>query len=325
MSVYRSGFAHYIEKFVSYRKASGCWNDYATGQNLRLFDYYCADHYEDSSSLTVEMVGSWCRKRETETSSSCYTRTLVVREFIDYLRDHGITDIVTPKPPKWERRKYIPHAFTREELEAFFKECDSIIPYKGRAASVVRKLQCPVFFRLLYSSGVRTTEARYLQRSDVDLVHGVLNIRKSKGYDQHYVALHETMTILLKIYDSAIDKIQPERTYFFECIKTGSCYSRDWVKDNFNKLWKAANGAGSHAVAYDLRHHYAIENISSWVDDSFTFSEKLHYLSKSMGHRWIVSTLYYYSIVPRLADKIREKTETRFNEVVPEVWDEEDE
>ncbi len=324
MSVYRSGFTHYIEKFVSYRKASGSWNEYATGQNLRLFDYYCADHYEDSSSLTAEMVGSWCRKRGTETSSSCYTRTLVVREFIDYLRDHGITDIVTPKPPKWEGRKYIPHAFTKEELEAFFKECDSIDPYKGKSASVIRKLQCPVFFRLLYSSGIRTTEARYLQRQDVDLAHGVLNIRKSKGYDQHYVALHETMTVLLKIYDSAIDKIQPERTYFFECIKTGSYYSRDWVKDNFNKLWKAANGADSHAVAYDLRHHYAIENISSWEDDSFTFSEKLHYLSKSMGHRWIVSTLYYYSIVPRLADKIREKTETEFNEIVPEVWDEED-
>jgi len=324
MSVYRSGFTHDIEKFVSYRKASGSWNDYATGQNLRLFDHYCADHYEDSASLTAEMVGSWCRQRETETSNSCYTRTLAVREFIDYLHAHGITDIATPKPPKMERRKYIPHAFTKEELEAFFRECDSIDPYKGRPASVVRKLQCPVFFRLLYSSGIRTTEARYLQRPDADLVHGVLNIRKSKGYDQHYVALHETMAELLKIYDSAIDKIQPERTYFFECIKTGSHYSRGWVKDNFNKLWKAANGADSHAVAYDIRHLYAIENIRSWEDDSFAFTEKLHNLSKSMGHRWIASTLYYYSITPRLADKIREKTEIGFNEIVPEVWDEEE-
>ena len=43
-----------------------------------------------------------------------------------------------------------------------------------------------------------------------------------------------------------------------------------------------------------------------------------------MGHRWIQSTLYYYSIVPRLADKLQEKTEAGFNEIVPEVWDEED-
>ena len=38
-----------------------------------------------------------------------------------------------------------------------------------------------------------------------------------------------------------------------------------------------------------------------------------------MGHRWIESTLYYYSIVPRLAETIREKTENGFNEIVPEV------
>ena len=44
-----------------------------------------------------------------------------------------------------------------------------------------------------------------------------------------------------------------------------------------------------------------------------------------MGHRWIVSTLYYYSIVPALADKLREKTEDGFNAIVPEVRDGEEE
>lgn len=38
-----------------------------------------------------------------------------------------------------------------------------------------------------------------------------------------------------------------------------------------------------------------------------------------MGHRWIESTLYYYSIVPGLAEAILEKTESGFNEIVPEV------
>lgn len=78
----------------------------------------------------------------------------------------------------------------------------------------MKKITCPVFFRLLYSSGIRTTEARYLKREDVDLEHGVLNIRKSKGYDQHYVALHKSMTELLKQYDKMAESIRPDRTYF---------------------------------------------------------------------------------------------------------------
>ena len=44
-----------------------------------------------------------------------------------------------------------------------------------------------------------------------------------------------------------------------------------------------------------------------------------------MGHRWTVSTLYCYSMVPALAGKLQEKMEERFNEVVPEVWDDEEE
>lgn len=323
MKAYRSGFSQDIEKFVRYRKASGSWNEYASGQNIMLFDHFCADNYGEDAVLSQEMVDRWCLQRVTETSSSCYTRTLAVREFIDYLRGRGMTEVLTPKAPKLTKRKYIPHAFTEEELTRFFDACDSIVPYKGRRASVLRKLQCPVFFRLLYSSGIRTTEARGLRRGDVDLIHGVLDIRKSKGYDQHYVALHETMTDILTEYDTVINKLQPDRVYFFETMK-GGCYGRDWVNDNFKKLWAEANGSAKDRIPYDLRHHYAVENISSWEDDSFTFSEKLHYLSKSMGHRWIQSTLYYYSIVPRLADKLQEKTETGFNEIVPEVWDEED-
>ena len=99
------------------------------------------------------------------------------------------------------------------------------------------------------------------------------------------------MTELLIRYDEAVDKIQPGRTYFFESLK-GTCYGRDWVNDNFKKIWESANGTAKGIVPYDVRHHYAVENINSWEDDSFTFSEKLHCLSKSMGHRHILLSFW---------------------------------
>ena len=323
MSTFCSGFADDLKKFVQYRKASGSWNEYASHQNLVYFDHYCVDNYGGAPTLTQEMIDSWCVKRDTETTGSCYTRTLPARQFVEYLSSRERTAVKSPDAPQLDKRKYIPHAFSDEELSAFFNACDNIVPYKNRPASVLRKIQCPAFFRLLYSSGIRTTEARYLRRTDVDLVHGVLDIQKTKGYDQHYVALHETMTEVLVSYDTAANKLQPDRTWFFQSLK-GTCYGRDWVNDNFKKIWAFATGDPKGMIPYDLRHNYAIENISSWEDDSFTFSEKLHYLSKSMGHRWIQSTLYYYSIVPRLADKLQNMTEAGFNEIVPEVWDEED-
>lgn len=68
-----------------------------------------------------------------------------------------------------------------------------------------------------------------------------------------------------------------------------------------------------------MRHNYAIENVNSWGCDAYEFNGRLHYLARSMGHRTMESTLYYYSLVPGLADTIREKTEAGFNSIVPEA------
>lgn len=217
MSVYYSGFSASVESFVNSRKISGAWNETVFGMNIRLFDRYCAEHYP-GEALRQEMVDIWCARRKTENVNSCYTRTLVIRLFIGYLRKRGQTDVLAPPALKQNKERRIPHAFSHEELERFFRECDQIIPCRGRLshASELRKITCPVFFRLLYSSGIRTTEARFLTRSGVDFAQGVLDIQKSKGYDQHYVALHPSMTELLERYDRAADRLSPGRTYFFE-------------------------------------------------------------------------------------------------------------
>jgi site-specific recombinase XerD len=317
MKQFMSQIALSIEQFISYRKASGSWNETCYGLNIKLFDNFCAKNYPESTELTQEMVDSWCTKRETESNFSYGVRTMVIRNFISYLTDRGIVDITPPIIYKPENRTYIPHAFDEDELTLFFHECDSITPYPGRRTSLIRKLTIPVYFRLLYSSGIRTTEARLLKVQNVELKNGVLDIQQSKGYDQHYVVMHDTMTNLMQKYNQAISRIQPNRTYFFESIK-GSFYSKDWVVDNFRSLWDKANDKGT-AVAYDLRHHYAITNINSWMNGGFEFHDNLYFLSKSMGHRSIEATRYYYSIVPRLADVLYDKTLDGFNAMIPEV------
>lgn len=319
MSRYISGFSELIIQYSDYRKASGKRVAERTGQNLNIeyFDRYCGKNYP-GQPLSQEMVDSWCRKRETETNTSCNARTGGIRSFIRYLKERGLTEVEPPPPLKDCGSTYIPHAFNKDELERFFRECDVVASRRPEMKYRMKEIACPVFFRLLYSSGIRTTEARCLGREDVDLVHGVLNIRKSKGNGQHYVALHESMTQLLAEYDRAAEKLRPGRKYFFE-TPNGRCYSRQWVTGMFRSLWEKANGTGSNAVAYALRHNYAVTNINSWPEDPSGFNARLHYLSKSMGHSSIESTLHYYSIVPRLADILLEKTEKGMDAILPEV------
>ena len=321
MSAHASGFAAHLDRFVAWRKASGVWNDHATAEGLLYFDRHCAGIDPTAEAPTREMIDSWCQVRPTENASSNYCRTLVARQFCDWARTRGIPAAEPPELPKPERDDYVPHAFTEDELRRFFEACDSIVPYMGRFESRVRKVQLPAFFRLLYSSGLRTTEARLLSRSDVDLRHELVDVRRSKGYDQHYVALHPNMAAVLEAYDEAAERLQPGREWFFESPRGRRPHDRNWVIDNFNKLWREANGDPDGVVAYDLRHNYAIENIMSWEGDPFDQYDRLHRLSKSMGHRHISSTLYYFSIVPALHDKLLRLTEGPMGDVMPDVWE----
>ena len=317
MKNYRSGFVDFIEQFIIYRKSSGAWNESNYGYCLLKFDNYCADKYPNSP-LTQEMVDQWCEKKGREINRSRNTRIRVVRAFISYLRKRGLTNVEEPPLLTNEPHTYIPHAFTLEELQRFFYECDHIKTAHQDLRAQLSKLVCPVMFRLLYSSGIRTTEARLLRRKDVDLNHGILDIQESKGYDQHYVALHPSMTDLLKRYDKTVERLQPNRDYFFQS-PNGKNYEHGWLEQMFRKLWKKANGDNTAATAYELRHNYATTNINSWDNDSFEISDKLNYLAKSMGHRWTSSTLHYYSIVPRLAETIKNASEIGFNDIISEV------
>lgn len=321
MTGYISVFSSLIEEFVHYRNVSGMWCK-SYENNLQAFDRFCAERYP-GMPLSQEMVDGWCMRKETELSNSCRSRTFVVHDFVRYLRDRNLSDIVDPPLPKPEVRQYIPHAFSQEELTRFFYECDHMtFTHKNGIYAKMGRITCPVFFRLLYSSGIRTIEARYLKREDVDLTHGILNIRKTKGYHQHYVALHKTMTELLRTYDEAANKLLPDREYFFQSPRSNECYSSMWVGETFRTLWEKANGkrpkGNSRTIPYALRHHYAAVNINSWKSDTFEFTDHLHTLSKSMGHQKLKSTLYYYSIVPRLAETLQELTEAGFNEIVPD-------
>ncbi|KPA15768.1 integrase family protein [Candidatus Magnetomorum sp. HK-1] len=322
MNKYTSFLAPLMQAYVFYQQASGHWNEASYEPNLVLFDRYCKQHYPEAIYLSQKMVDGWCNKRDTETNNSCRSRIYVVVSFIQYLRKRGKTD-VEPNIPKKERSTYIPHSFTSIELKNFFHACDNLPSKPNTSEQRSRKITIPVFFRLLYSSGIRTNEARMLMVEDVDLYHGIINIRYSKGYAQHHVVLHDSMHELLKIYDAAIRKQYPQRAYFFPA-RGNTFHTRKWVQTNFRKLWDRYNS--SYATAYEFRHHYAIENINSWTGEGFEFNSKLFYLSKSMGHSTVESTKYYYSLVPGMAEILEEKTGMDFENILPEVdYEESDE
>lgn len=314
MSCISSIITPLVEEFILYRKASDCWNK-SYESNLFYFVSYCSKEYPNAKALSQQMFDKWCAKHDTENNNSCRSRIYVVISFIRFIKIRHNAKIEVPIIPDALGRTYIPHAFTNQELLNFFEACDNITS-ETTIVHKSRKITIPVFFRLLYSSGIRTIEARMLRLEDVNLNDGILNIRLSKGHDQHFVVLHDSMLGLMKAFNSVIDKIYPNRFYFFPA-HNGKYHPQSWVSRNFGELWNQKNT--SYAVAYDLRHHYAIENINRWIGVGMEFHSKFIYLSKSMGHSVLEATKYYYSLTPGFADILIDKTNTSFNNIIPEV------
>ena len=316
MIEYTSFMKPMISDFITYQTASQHWSEVSYGRNLKTFENYCLKNYPNSNILTQEMIDGWCFQRDSENNNSYISRINVIRTFLKYTNSRGLTDLQIPVLPKKDKKKYIPHSFSKDELSNFFKACDNIESKINSKESLSKKKTIPVFYRLLYSSGMRTIEARILKRKNVDLIDGVINIEQSKGCDQHYVVLHDSMKKIMIKYDSEIDKLYPNREYFFPSRNDGH-HTKAWVTDNFRELWKKSNN--SYAVPYDLRHNYAITNINKWTNQGVNFTANLYYLSKSMGHTTIESTKYYYSLVPAISNIIEAQIGTSFDSVIPEV------
>ncbi|MGL5706308.1 MAG: tyrosine-type recombinase/integrase [Tannerellaceae bacterium] len=321
---FHSAMASQFDAFVLSRKAVRRWNK-VYDDNLHFFDNYCAKYYPGQDSLNEGML-EWCKERPTEHGNSCKYRISAVIGFVKYANREGWTTIAPPVTPSEKPCLYIPHSFTQEELIRLFEECDKhAIASWGKCNALCRRLnkfELPIYFRLLYSTGMRTNEARYLRRKDIDFTNGVIEINETKGFDQHRVALHPSMLEMLKKYDDCMARIMPNRKMFFP-NKDDEAHTPHSADYHFRQIW--AKICNEPARPYDLRSHYAVLNITAWKGLGYGIHDKLLYLSRTMGHRSLTSTYWYFNLSPGLADKIKECSEESFNSLLPKLEDYEEE
>ncbi len=302
--------ARELGEFVAFCRGSDAWNPEYEKLTRRL-DRFLRERFPGATALAQEMLDLWFRPQGGESEESAYKRCAPARRLVGYLGQRGQALSVPPTWIRLRKSRPRPYPMTDDEIARFFDCCDHVcdsVParYAGRLETRLKRITVPVLFRLLYSSGIRPPEARWLKTGEVDLSLGVLDIKRSKGHGQHYVALHPSMADLMSRYDRAVSEMIPAREYFFPNFR-GGCIRAMWISTNFRECWSRANGS-SRAVAYDFRHHYATENINSWPGDGLGCIGRLVALSKSMGHSSLESTTYYYSLTPRFSGTMEERS-----------------
>lgn len=308
-------FRKTLDEYYAYRQKFGLKT--CSAESIEKFYSFSHRNHPDEPELTQRMINEWWVKRPTENASSYCIRVCQALPYLRYIKDrYPSTQLVIPKVPKWEKSSYIPHAFTQEELQRFFNACDNMRSNHTKEMRLNR-IEFPVLFRALFSTGMRTTEIRLLPTENVNLEKGVIYISRNetKGYIERKVYLHESLRILFLEYEQAISKIIPNRKIFFP-NDHDEVHSGDWISSHFRRLWLQA-GNDNGVIAYDLRHNFIIENINSWMNVGYEVHDKMVALSLYVGHADISSTYSYYAYVPRLGKLIESASSQDYDNMVP--------
>jgi len=83
-----------------------------------------------------------------------------------------------PKLPTYQQSTFIPYIYSKKEIDAIFKACDEL---RLQIVQTDSGLFCmPSLIRLLYSTGLRISEALAMKMEDVNLDENYLLVRIAK-------------------------------------------------------------------------------------------------------------------------------------------------
>lgn len=311
-------FKIHIQNFLEVKQALG-YKYIAEALHLKRFDKYTCVRYSSARILTKEIVMEWCSRKPYERQKNLCVRASIVRQFAIYLDNQGIEAYVIPKHHFSSNEKYVSYIYTETELLHFFRETDrchycSQCPY--------RHLVMPILFRMIYSCGLRVSEARLLKVQEVDLSNGILTINHSKKDNSRLVPMTDELTRRCKAYSKEAHYSSSVEEYFFPSID-GRPLTNGNIYKNFRKFLRKAGishgGRGLGPRIHDFRHSFAVHCLKRWSVEGKDLMTYLPILRVYLGHGSFDETAYYLKMTADVFPEITLKLEHAYPELIPVI------
>lgn len=288
MSDFPKVLADRVERYIALRRSLG----YAFRKSaaiLRALVRYVATEDLDgplTRDLALRFVLSW-----EGTANGRAIRHGVIRRFYDYLAIYDArTEVLDPRTLPRSRAIPPPRILSDEELGSLMSACRRVSPgYPERGVMLT------MLVGVLASTGLRSGEARRLDRSDVDLVDGILHIRKTKFRKDRLVPVHTTTLAALRAYALHRDKVFPvPKDSAFFLSSRGNRLSSAGLSSAFGAASKLAGlDSGKALRPHDLRHRFAVTRLAAWHRDEADVQALLPVLATYLGHARYSDTAYY--------------------------------
>jgi site-specific recombinase XerD len=321
LPVFEEGvFSDIVQDFIYYKRACGLKYEDSAEYVLRQICHQLNKYPVDTPVLTQEMVFRVIEKRPKESYATQARRITYVRELAKYMDLKGCEAYIYPEQSIHnEAGTFVPYIFNEEEVNNIFQVADSL--------PKISRYPCyhdvyPVLVRLLYSSGLRLSEALHLKIEHYNASEKTIFIKESKNRSR-IVPLSGSMSEILEKYMIKRFGEAPEaERYVFEA-PDGNYYSRASVLSTVRNIYKKAGIPTMisihHPNVHSFRHSYAVTAMEKMQKDGWDLYCMLPLLSNYLGHKGIRETEKYLRLPQFRLKEIAESGQRQSISIIPEV------
>jgi integrase/recombinase XerD len=227
-----------------------------------------SNHAEDTVIIYINHIAG------EEEKSSSYQNLAVnaIKFYIEDVCSKKMPEVVLR--PKGEKK--LPLVLSEQEVSSLIKSLQNI--------------KHKTILSMIYSSGLRVSEAVHLKIEDIDLDRGIIRIEQSKGKKDRIVPLSRRVYEMYKQY-SAVYK---PKIWVFEG-QTGGPYTIRSIQVIFHDACKKA-GITKKATVHTLRHSYATHLLEKGTD--------IRIIQELLGHSSSKTTEIYTHVSNKLISRV---------------------
>ena len=272
-------------------------------RDLREFSGFLAQYYGEREWSwqgidRLAMRGFMSHLTRKKLSKRSIARALsAVRSFYSYMNRNEIVDSNPARSvgsPKLD--KYLPGYLDRAQIDLLFQTA-ALHAQEGRFTDVRNN----AILELFYSTGMRLSELRGINRSDIDLLSQQVKVR-GKGKKERIIPVGDHASLALRNYESKRDDLlrqeikSADRTAFFLSSRGKRISLRAIQSAVTGFLDRIDEDAG--LSTHSLRHTFATHLLDAGAD--------LRAVQELLGHASISTTqIYTHTSVERLKEVYR--------------------
>lgn len=298
---YKGVLAPYMKAIIRMKEACG-QTIISTKWTYKEFDEFTIQYGLAEPVITKGLTDAWAATRLNDCSRTLHGKCSRIAQLAKYMNEHGIKSYVMPLPKCDNDRAFVPYIFTEKQMQDILREADHLLRGSHRKDDPIISIPC--LLRLLYSTGLRITEAVSLRNKDVDLKRNLLRVGtwgSTKNGEERLVPICSSLkdNLLKYLHYRSMLPIKGvtdvEHAFFVklngDAVSSANAYR--WFKKVYTGCGIVYRGEHFGPRVHDLRHTMACHSLVKMIREDMDIYAALPLLASCLGHKTLTAVEGY--------------------------------